>query len=447
VNVVAILGRPNVGKSSLFNRFLKKRRALVDRTPGVTRDRLYGEVEWRGLRFQIIDTGGLQLLGRDGLAQGIAAQVNRAMEEATLALVVCDLHDGPVPLDREMAQWVRRWGKPTLLVVNKVDNPKDALGVPEFSALGLGQPHPVSALHGLGIGDLLDEIVRRLREAAQLPVPPSPLEGESRGEGAASSLTVAIIGRPNVGKSSLLNRLLGSERVLVDAAPGTTRDPVEVNFEYKGRSYRLIDTAGVRARRKLDSQLEAAARLRALKVIRQADVCLGVLEGPTGIVQDDLKLLDQVVTWGKPLCLLVNKWDLLPGVDPTEAAAQIGRRAPFLRFASVICTSAKSGWNVLKALEQVGRVAEEAKKRITSVQAQRLLETVRTDPHAPVGIRNSHLFRLFQVGVSPPTFHLLGRVKRRWRSSEVAYLEKILRREVGFSGVPIRIHLLTGNSQ
>ncbi len=442
VPVVAIVGRPNVGKSSLFNRFLKRRRALVDRTPGVTRDRLYGEVEWRGLSFQIVDTGGLPFSRKDELAGGISAQVDRAIEEATLALMVCDARDGPVPLDREMAQWVRRWGKPVLLVVNKVDNPKESVAVPEFSGLGLGEPRGVSAIHGLGIGDLLDDIVERLKiTGTALRGTPHAVECPSAG---LSPISVAIIGRPNVGKSSILNRLLGSERVLVHSTPGTTRDPVEVNFSVQGRSYRLIDTAGVRARRKLDSPLEAVSRLRALEVIRQADVCLGVLEGPKGIVGDDLKLLDQVVTWGKSLCLVVNKWDLVAGVDPAEALAQIRQRAPFLRFASVICCSAKTGWNLLEAMEQVGQVADEARKKITGPQARQLLETIRTDPHAPVGVRNTHLFRLFQVGVAPPTFHLLGRVKKPWRGSDQAYVEKIFRREMGFSGTPIRIRLLTG---
>ena len=336
--VVVILGRPNVGKSSLFNRLLQRRQALVDAAPGLTRDRLYGEVRWRGIRFRVVDTGGLLTFsgaGKGGLEEAIAGQVARAMEEATLALVVCDARAGITPLDRQVADWVRRWRKPVMLVANKADTRELCDDAAEFSELGLGPPCAISSLHGLGIGELLDEVLERLGDAPFVKrMGHSSLEECPKME---RPLKVAIVGRPNVGKSSLLNRILNEERVLVDTQPGTTRDPVETQFEHRGRRICWVDTAGLRARRTLRTRMDAVARIKALEAISGADVCLGVLEAPLGLVRDDLRLLDHVVTAGKPLCLAVNKWDLLPRkADSRQVAAAIARRAPFLRHAPVI---------------------------------------------------------------------------------------------------------------
>ncbi|MBI3333330.1 MAG: ribosome biogenesis GTPase Der [Candidatus Omnitrophica bacterium] len=265
IPVVAIIGRPNVGKSTLFNRLLKKRRALVDATPGVTRDRLYGDLQWQGVHFRVVDTGGLQFDSRDRLGERVALQVSKAMEEASLALLVGDGREGPMPLDREVASWLRPWGKPVLVVVNKVDSDRELPASYEFSSLGFGEPLGVSASHGRGIGELLDAVARRL-----------PLGSGTVGSGTVGSGTirVAIVGRPNVGKSSLVNRIANEERVLVDEAPGTTRDPVEVTVSYQERPYCLIDTAGVRSKRRLNSRVDAVARIKALEVIHGVDVCL-----------------------------------------------------------------------------------------------------------------------------------------------------------------------------
>jgi len=430
--VVAIIGRPNVGKSALFNRLIERRQSLVDATPGLTRDRLYGDVTWRGRTFRIVDTGGLQFSSSERIPQAIEVQVAHAMEEASVALFVLDGRAGLVPLDRKVADWIRRWGKPVLPVVNKVDGEVRAEVIHEFSELGLGPPWAISGLHGLGIGDLLDAL------AGKLP-PPDPAPDESR----PAAVRIAIVGRPNVGKSSLLNRILNEERVLVDDRPGTTRDPVEAEFFYKGQRFFWIDTAGVRARKTVQNRMDAVARLKALEVISGADVCVCVLEATVGILRDDLNLLDQVVSSGKPVCLAVNKWDLLPRpADPKQVVSAIARRAPFLRFARVVCTSAKTGYQVLKLIEQASGLVAQSRKKLTVSETRNILELVRNSPKAPSGIRNAHLIRLSQAGVAPPTFHLMARTSGRFSGTDAAYLEGILREHGGFEGTPVRVRFL-----
>jgi len=435
--IVAIIGRPNVGKSALFNRLIQRRQSLVDATPGLTRDRLYGDVTWRGKVFRIVDTGGLQFSTGDRMQEAIALQVARAMEEASFALFILDGRDGLVPLDQKVADWIRRSGKPVLPVVNKVDGDLKTETAHEFFKLGLGVPQAISSLHGLGIGDLLDAVVAKLEKAEVIQ--------ELKGSGTAvpDPTRIAIIGRPNVGKSSLLNRFLNQERVLVDDRPGTTRDPVETEFSYKGQQFCWIDTAGIRARKTVKSRVDAVSRLKAMEVIAGADVCLGVLEATAGILRDDLRLLDEVISAGKPLCLAVNKWDLIPRPsEPQKAAAGIARRAPFLRFAPVVCTSAKTGFQVLKLIEQVTALAAQARKRLTSQELRDLLEFLRGNPKAPASLRNSQMIRLSQVGGSPPTFHLMARTRGRFSGTDTAYVQNILREKGGFEGVPVRVHFL-----
>ena len=375
------------------------------------------------------------------MGKAIEVQVTKAMEEARLALLVCDAQEGPVPLDAQVAAWTRRWGKPILLAVNKVDSSKQTPAVYEFSSLGVGTHYPIASLHGLGIGDLLDAVVERLKGTGTYLSLLAPKEAVPFSE--ARPLRVAIVGRPNVGKSSFLNRILNQERVIVDETPGTTRDPVEETLTYRGRSYCLIDTAGMRARRRLKTKLDAVAKIKALEVIREADVCLGILEGSAGIVQDDLKLLDEVISAGKPLCLAVNKWDLLSRPpDPKAVSEAIARRAPFLRFTPVVCISAKTGLNLLEALDLAAELAQKASARVTGAQGRRLLEILQTDPRTPVTLRHAHFIRLAQVGVSPPAFHLLARSQEGFKSSDMAYLENLIRREFHLTQVPIRLRLI-----
>ena len=438
-----------MGKSSLFNRILRRRRALVDATPGVTRDRLYADVEWRGVSFRIVDTGGLQLDRRIRLNAAMQAQVACALEESCLGLLVCDAKEGLVPLDQEVAAWIRQKGKPILAVVNKVETDEDRHTLNEFSALGFGNPFSVSSLHGLGVGELLDAVTQRLREMGLGN--PSTAETLRRQTSLGNTvpkelLQVAIVGRPNVGKSSLINRILNEERVLVDDSPGTTRDPVEISFTYQNSPFCLVDTAGIRSKRRLKTRLDAVAVLKAFEAVQDSDVCVGVLDGSVGMVKDDLKLLSRVVEAGKPLCLAVNKWDLVKDpVGQKEAAEQVARRAPFLRWAPVVLTSAKTGLNVLELLDRAKELTREAQVPLAPSQARSLLQKLKGDPKAPAGIRHALLFRLTQVALSPPTFHFLCRAKRPFRRSDVAYLEGRIRRELHFTGTPLIVRLLSLN--
>lgn len=435
--VVAIVGRPNAGKSALFNRLIHRRKSLVDSTPGLTRDRLYGDLVWGGQDLRVVDTGGLIFSHGDPMQQAIADQVARAMEESSLALLVCDAREGLLPLDREVASWVRRWGKPVLVVANKVDTDRDFPGVHELSSLGLGLPIAVSSLHGLGIGDLLESVLKELRSSGALRAP-----GEG-GPETAGVIRVAMIGRPNVGKSSLINRILNEERVVVHSEPGTTRDPVESPFLFQGQRYSLIDTAGVRSQRSLKAKVDWLSRMKALEAMAQAHLCVGVLDASSGIVQEDLKVLDQVVSAGRPLCLAVNKWDLMPRSAPFEKVAEaIARRAPFLRFAPVLCVSAKNGFHMAKLLEKIQEVYIQANRRLSSEECRNILEIIQSRGSAPVGVRNAQWFRLMQVSVGPPAFHLLGRARRELRATDISYLEKLLRKHANFEGTPIHIRIL-----
>ncbi len=436
---MAIVGRPNVGKSALFNRLINRRQSLVDASPGLTRDRLYGDVTWGGRTFRIVDTGGLEFSSGDRMQQAIASQVILAMEEASVALFLLDGRDGLLPLDRQVSDWLRRLGKPVLPVVNKIDGDVKPEGIYEFAELGLGSPWAVSSLHGLGIGELLDAVVERLPPETPVPV----TETVPGTDVQKAAVRIAIVGRPNVGKSSLLNRILNQERVLVDDRPGTTRDPVETEFNYKGQRFIWIDTAGVRARKTVKTLVDVVSRIKALEVITTADVCVGVLDATVGVLRDDMRLLDQVISAGKPLVLAVNKWDLLPrSADPKQLAAAVARRAPFLRFSPAIATSAKTGFQVLKLIEQAAGLAVQSRKRLTTAEVRAIFEILRNDGKAPPGLRHAHLIRLSQVGAGPPSFHLMARTRGKFTGPDANYVEKILREQGGFEGTPVRVKFL-----
>jgi len=444
--VVAIVGRPNVGKSALFNRLIGRRRALVDSTPGVTRDRLYGDVVWRGMTWRLVDTGGLQLASWDRIQKAIESQVARAMEEASLVLWVCDARQGVVPLDKRIAGWLRPWGKPVFLVANKVETERDRQMVYEFYSLGFGKPWAISSLHGLGVGEMLDAIVEQLAGVGKRTAercPPSALGPHEDGNG---PIRVAIIGRPNVGKSSLINRILNEERVLVDEQPGTTRDPVEVHLVYRSRLYCLVDTAGLHSRRSIQRRMEAVAQIKALQTAHRAEVCVGVLEAPMGLVREDLKILGEVVKAARPLCLVLNKWDLLSPEDQRlskkEVASHLAQRAPFLRFAPVVCTSAKTGFHVLDVLKTVERLVGYAYRRLSRTECRQILKRLSEYRSAPSTIRHARWIRLTQVGQSPPQFHLVVRAAGQFRQEDLQFLETFLRQEGQFDGVPVRLRLL-----
>lgn len=423
---VAIVGRPNVGKSSLFNRILGERKAIVEPLSGTTRDRLYATCQWSGKVFRLIDTGGFILAPTQEMLKMIVFQVRCAIEEAEQLLFVCDVTSGIVPMDQEIASVLRKSNKPTILAVNKADNKGLAQAAVDFYQLGLGVPFAVSALHGLGIGELLDEITMGLQpqEYAREKAP----------------IKIAIVGRPNVGKSSLLNCILQEERVIVDESPGTTRDAIDTPFSKDGIDYLLIDTAGIRHKRKLKEAVAFYGISRARQSINRSDLCLVLLDGFQGPTADDLKILDLVHKQGKGCVVIVNKWDLVKGVERKDYEEALKRRAPFINFAPILFTSALTGMGVFEAIEAAPKIAQ---NRSATIKATILNEELgRFQRARPIPVRSGKRPRLYyitQIGTKPPTFLIFARYPKLIRTEYMRYIENRLRERFALEGTPIRI--------
>jgi len=434
--LVAIVGRPNVGKSALFNRLLGERRAIVDPMEGLTRDRLYAEVEWRGRRFVIVDTAGL-VLGKERdeipaqreLRRRMEEQSKLAIEEADVVLFVLDVREGLTAIDRDIADLLRRSRAPVIVVANKTDGRQREGLATEFYELGIGDPHPVSALHGTGSGDLLDVIVR------QLP-PAKPESADERIDG-----RIAILGRPNVGKSSLVNALIGDERSLVTAVPGTTRDPVDTVVTFHDKRLLLVDTAGIR-RPGLTRGVEQYSLLRGLRAMERADVGIVVIDAHDGITAQDVHIAGYVVEAGRGLVLALNKWDLL---TPEEKEEKVWRRRvreqlSFAPWAPVSYISAKTGQRVAQPLEVALRVIEERHRRVATPELNRWLRTILAQRETPT--RKGKKLRLLyatQAEASTPTFVFFVNDPELVHFSYRRFLETQLRQAFGFQGTPVRL--------
>ncbi len=463
--IIAIVGRPNVGKSALFNRIAGRRIAIVHDQPGVTRDRVTAEAEWGGRRFTLVDTGGIGLLRRekaeDVITRAALEQVELAIEAATAIILVVNVQEGVVPLDREAAQRLRRSGKPVLVAVNKVDTSKFERGVADFAALGFDALFPVTAIHGEGIEELMTAVLARLPVAAPEPGVPSAPEGEP--------LRLAIVGRPNVGKSSIINTLTQSERVVVSPIPGTTRDAVDVPFEVESEGlkerYLLIDTAGMRKSRRVDDSIEFFSVQRAEASIQRCDIAILVLEAEAGITEQDKKVADKIVEAGKACILVVNKWDLMDAVvrqareeEIERRLARTNRRGPklmttlaefgewvqahlfFLDYAPVIFTSAHSGFNLDRLLEAVRYVASQLRQRVPTAILNRALQDA-IERRQPISAQGHRLkfFYATQVSQAPPTFLLFVNRKELLSAQYNKYLGNQLRLAFGYEGCPIRL--------
>jgi len=428
--VVAIVGRPNVGKSALFNRLIGRRMAIVEARPGITRDRLYAPVSWRERAFTLIDTGGFVSDPGEEIAAQVRRQAERAMAEADVILFVVDAQDGVTPEDREVAQRLREGRRPVLLVVNKADRP-DHPGVYEFYELGLGEPLAVSAVHGLGINDLLDAVLAALPEAA--PQAPAP-----------EAIRVAIAGRPNVGKSSLVNALLGDERVIVHPAPGTTRDAVDTPFRREGRDFVLIDTAGLRRKARIGERVERYSAGRSLGAIDRADVVVLVLDAAEPLVEQDQEIARYTCERGRALVVAIAKWDLA-GQAPTLHPAVLGRVKAGLRFASfapVVATSAVKGWGIGDLIDRITQAAEAHARRIATGPLNRTVEQA-VEAHAPPADRAGRQGKIYyatQPATKPPTIVLFVNDPALFPEEYRRYLEHRLRLAFGFEGTPVRIH-------
>lgn len=430
-NIIAIVGRPNVGKSTLFNRLVSARTAIEEKKPGVTRDRLYGLFDWRGRNMVVVDTGGITFGGDDQITVQVQKQVNLAIEEAQVILFLLDGREGLTALDEEIAAMLRRSGKPVIPVVNKLDTLSRENERYGFFGLGFGEPQAISAAHGRGTGDLLDRIHETMPagETADRP----DLE---------ELIKIAVIGRPNVGKSSLINALLGKERVVVSQAPGTTREAVDTYFNYNDQPCLLIDTAGIRRKSKVKDAVEYYSVLRSLKAVQRADVALLVLDGVDGITEQDQKLAGYVDEAGKGLVLVVNKWDLARGKENARENMinSLLRKFSFATYAPHLFVSALSGWRLERLLPLVMKTWQEQHKRIPTALLNELLEDALTvNPPSAVKGKRVRLYYVTQPQVKPPKFIFFANEPDLIHFSYRRYLENRLREAFGFEGTPVEI--------
>lgn len=429
---VAIVGRPNVGKSALFNRFVGKRTAIVQDTPGITRDRIYGVCEWCGRTFSVCDTGGIDPKDPDVLRQDVHAQARVAVEEAALVLFVVDVRSGIHPLDEEVADILRRQKTPVLLVANKAETLEAESGAVEFYALGLGEPFPVSAIHGVSTGDLLDKVIEMLPD--ELP------------EEGPEEIGVVLVGRPNVGKSSTLNRLIGQERSIVHHEAGTTRDSVDISIEFDGQPIRLVDTAGLRRKAKVDEDVEYFSGVRAAESLQRADVALLVLDAQDGVVAQDKRVAGEIHESGKPSVILVNKWDLLDNLAvegrveewKQKFIKRLAADLEFLSYAPVLFVSALTGEGTGEILTAALDSVKQSRRRVpTPVLNQVIKEAMTMRP--PPGYKGEHLKVQYvsQRPCSPPTFILKCNSPELVHFSYRRYLENQIRESFGFVGTPV----------
>ena len=429
--IVAVVGRPNVGKSTFFNRVIGRRVAIVDDRPGVTRDRNFARADWAGRHFFIVDTGGLIEGSDEPMDRAVREQALAAVTEADAIIFLVDAKSGPHPMDERIAEILRKASKPVLLVVNKVDNLPEDTSWLDFWSLGIGEPIPMAASSGKGTGDLLDRVLAAL--------PDAPGAG-----GQPHEIRVAVVGRPNVGKSSYVNRVFGQERVVVSEKEGTTRDPVDSPLTYHGRTLVFVDTAGLRRQSRVKDSLEYYSSLRTARVLQEADVALALLDATEGLHVQDLKIAEMAWQSGCGVVLVVNKWDLVE--KDTQTAPHFEKRAheraPFLRWVPFLFTSALTGQRVHKALDLVLQVEEQRERRIETHEVNDALEELmRRQPPPHSRGRQVKLRYGTQVSVKPPTFVLFSNLPREMPDHYIRYVMNGFRERWGFLGSPIRIQL------
>lgn len=427
---VAIVGRPNVGKSQLFNRLAGKRLSIVEDTPGVTRDRLYADCDWRGRTFSVIDTGGIEPKNDNEILKFMRYQAEAAIHHADVIIFITDLKTGLTASDEEVASMLQRSGKPIVLAVNKCDKP----GAPdpnifEFYNLGLGDPHGISALHGYGTGDLLDAVYGYF--------PP-----EEEGDGEDDRIRIALIGKPNVGKSSLLNKVLGEERVIVSNMAGTTRDSVDADVDNQYGKFTFIDTAGIRKKSKVEEKIEKFSVMRSLMAVERADVCVIMIDATEGVTEQDTKVAGEAHNAGKACIVVVNKWDLVEkdGKTMKEYTLRVREGLAYMPYAPVLFISALTGQRAEKLYDMIAHVYEQNHKRIPTGQLNSILAeaTARVQPPTDKG-RRLKIYYVTQAGVTPPTFVFFCNDARLFHFSYQRYLENQIREVFDLTGTPVRI--------
>ncbi len=427
--LVAIVGRPNVGKSTLFNKISGERISIVEDIPGVTRDRIYSDVSWLDKHFTLIDTGGIEPYSKDEILSKMREQAQLAIEMADVVVMMVNVKDGVTANDHEVAQMLMKAKKKIVLAVNKVDN----IGEPpmefyEFYNLGLGDPVAISSANGLGIGDLLDEITKLFPADADL--------SEDEDE-----IKVAVIGRPNAGKSSLINKIMGEERVIVSNVAGTTRDAIDTHYEKNGDKFLFIDTAGMRKRGKVDESVERYSVIRSLAAIDRSDICVIMIDGTEGMAEQDTKIAGYADNQGKACIFVINKWDIVEKNDKTmnEFRRRLREVFAFMSYASMMFISAKTGQRVEKLLDEIKKVNEQHKRRITTGMLNDVLNEAvnKQQPPSDKGKR-LRIYYGTQASVAPPTFVLFVNDKELFHFSYLRFIENQIRENFGFEGTPIR---------
>ncbi|NOZ60939.1 MAG: ribosome biogenesis GTPase Der [Calditrichaeota bacterium] len=428
--VLAIIGRPNVGKSTLYNRIIRKRDAIVDDQPGVTRDRKYADADWAGVAFTIIDTGGYLPDKENLIHQAVVNQVYQAINEADVIVLVLDVTTGIASLDAEVANILKKSNKPVVLAVNKVDNRERELDAMEFYQLGMGDPIPISALGGRNIGDFLDKVVEKFPRL-------TPETDESD-----EAIKIAVVGRPNVGKSSFVNALLGEERHIVTEIPGTTRDAIDSPFKYYGQDFLLIDTAGLRKRAKVKESVEYFSTVRTFAGIHRCDVAVIIIDATEGLTDQDKNIIEEAVKFKKGIILAVNKWDLIKKDTYTakEFETDIKDKISFANYIPIIFISALTRQRVFKVIERVKNIYQERQKKIKTSELNQYFEPIlaTTTPAAVAG-KEIKIKYITQVKNNPPIIAFFCNFPDLIKSNYKAFLERKIREQYGFEGVPVTI--------